>query len=72
MANKNKSKHRSVNTPAASVPAAKVTTASKTMGRSFSTEFNPDYTFVKKDLTRIGTLAGIFFVVLVVLSFFLR
>jgi len=42
------------------------------MGKSFSTEFNPDYTFVKKDLTRIGTLAGIFFVVLVVLSFFLR
>jgi hypothetical protein len=36
------------------------------------TEFNPDYTYVKKDLTRIGTLAGFFIVVLVVLSFFLR
>jgi hypothetical protein len=36
------------------------------------TEFNPDYTHVKKDLTRIGTLAGFFIVVLVVLSFFLR
>jgi hypothetical protein len=37
-----------------------------------STEFNPDYTHVKRDLTRIGTLAGIFFAGLIVLSFFLR
>lgn len=36
------------------------------------TEFNPDYSDVKKDLTRIGSLAGFFIVVLVVLSFFLR
>jgi hypothetical protein len=35
-------------------------------------EFNPDYSAVKKDLKRIGTLAGTFFVILVVLSFFLR
>ena len=36
------------------------------------TEFNPDYSYVKKDLVRIGTLAGFFITVLVVLSFFLR
>lgn len=36
-----------------------------------STEFNPDYTYVINDLKRIGTLAGIFFVILIVLSFFL-
>lgn len=36
------------------------------------TEFNPDYSYVKKDLARIGTLAGFFIVVLVALSFFLR
>jgi hypothetical protein len=36
------------------------------------TEFNPDYTYVKKDLVRIGTLAGFFIVVLIALSFFLR
>jgi hypothetical protein len=36
------------------------------------TEFNPDYTYVKRDLARIGTLAGVFFVALIVLSFFLR
>lgn len=36
------------------------------------TEFNPDYTYIKRDLGRIGMLAGAFFVILVVLSFFLR
>ena len=35
-------------------------------------EFNPDYSAVKKDLKRIGILAGFFIVVLIVLSFFLR
>ena len=36
------------------------------------TEFNPDYTYVKRDLARIGMLAGFFVAVLVILSFFLR
>ena len=35
-------------------------------------EFNPDYSQVKKDLSRIGMLAGFFFVVLIVISFFLK
>lgn len=35
-------------------------------------EFNPDYSDVKKDLTRIGTLAGFFIVILIVISFFLK
>jgi hypothetical protein len=35
-------------------------------------EFNPDYSAVKKDLKTIGSLAGFFVLVLVVLSFFLR
>ncbi len=35
-------------------------------------EFNPDYTHVKRDLRRIGVLAGSFFVILIALSFFLR
>ncbi len=35
-------------------------------------EFNPDYSVVKKDLLRIGSLAGFFIVALVVLSFFLK
>ena len=36
------------------------------------TEFNPDYSMVRKDLKRIGTLAGIFIVILIGLTFFLR
>jgi len=47
-------------------PAVNVTSSA---GRN---EFNPDYTHVKKDLTRIGTLAGFFIVVLIALSFFLK
>jgi hypothetical protein len=37
-----------------------------------ATEFNPDYTYVRRDLRRIGVLAGAFFVILVALSFILR
>lgn len=43
--------------------AAKLT-ATKTI------EFNPDYTQVKRDLRRIGILAGTFVLLLIVLSFF--
>ena len=35
-------------------------------------EFNPDYSYVIKDLKRIGVLALFFLTVLVVLSFILR
>lgn len=35
-------------------------------------EFNPDYSMVKKDLTRIGILAGVFITILVALSFILK
>lgn len=40
--------------------------------RPIEKEFNPDYSYVVKDLKRIGTLAGIFFSVLLILSIFLR
>jgi hypothetical protein len=33
-------------------------------------EFNPDYTTTKRELRRIGILAGSFFVVLIVLAIF--
>jgi len=36
------------------------------------TEFNPDYSIIKRDLKRIGMLAGFFIVVLVALSFYLN
>jgi hypothetical protein len=44
----------------------------KTSRTSAVAEFNPDYTYVKKDLTRIAILAGSFITILVILSFFLR
>ena len=50
----------------------KRTTTVSVTSSTTRTEFNPDYTYVKKDLVRIGTLAGFFIVVLVVLSFFLK
>ena len=34
-------------------------------------QFNPDYTDIISDLKRIGTLAGVFFVLLIALSFIL-
>ena len=35
-------------------------------------EFTPDYSNTKKDLTRIGILAGASFVLLIILSFFIK
>ncbi len=55
-----KNKRRSVSVSVASSTA------------SCTNEFNPDYTHVKRDLGRIGTLAGFFVVVLIVLSFFIK
>ncbi len=40
--------------------------------KTYEQEFNPDYSLTIKDLRRIGTLAGTFFIVLIILSFFLR
>jgi hypothetical protein len=57
MAKKNSRQSRTA--PVANIPAQR-------------TEFNPDYTNVKKDLARIGILAGTFFVALIVLSFFIN
>ena len=37
-----------------------------------SKDFQPDYSYVIKDLKRIGILAGSFVTLLIVLSFFLR
>ena len=65
-------KKRSVSSGLASSTNTGASAQAKTPSRSTVVEFNPDYTYVKKDLARIGILAGSFFVILVVLSFFLR
>jgi len=53
--------------------SAAVESVSKTAApvRAATTEFKPDYTYVKNDLRKIGILAGTFFVILIVLSFVL-
>ena len=56
-------------TKRSSSTSARSTSVSVSPGASARAEFNPDYTDVKKDLKRIGTLAGIFVVVLIALAF---
>ena len=60
-----------VNVNVAGAPSVGQETASVTVERkTTATVF--DYTYVKKDLTRIGVLAGSFIAVLVILSFFIN
>ncbi len=78
MPKKTKKQTRKMPAMVASTPTAmnNVTTSafspSMTAGRTSDAEFNPDYTETKKDLKRIGILASSFFVILIILSFFLR
>ena len=48
------------------------TNVSVTSAASSRTEFNPDYSDVKKDLRRIGMLAGSFITLLIILSFIIK
>jgi len=50
----------------------RTTSVSMTSSAARQPEFNPDYTHVKRDLSRIGVLAGSFFALLIVLSFFIK
>lgn len=81
MAKKVKRKVSTVVTPAPApevMEVKQVEGAAAPSGRTFnrrapsSMEFNPDYSYVVKDLKRIGTLAGTFFVILIVLSFIIK
>ena len=47
------------------------TTVSVNPSAGSRTEFNPDYSIVRKDLQRIGILAGIFTAALIVLAIIL-
>jgi hypothetical protein len=51
-----------------------VTTAAKTTAVAMrpGSEFNPDYTYIKKDLQNMGIMVAGFVGVLVILTFFLR
>ncbi len=83
MPKKTKRKVSAVVTPAPAPEVMKVSTVEtsasapsspRTFNRRASAtavEFNPDYGYIVKDLKRIGTLAGTFFVLLIALSFIL-
>ena len=72
MAKKNKRQSRKISTSAAT---AAVTPSSVGAGgmstRSTAQDFSPDYTYVRKDLKRIGILAASMFLFLVVMAFVL-
>jgi hypothetical protein len=72
MSKKNKRQSRAGNSAATS-PQPSGTTSNRAVSASPGSEpFNPDYSYVRKDLRRIGILAGVFLSILVFLSFFLR
>ncbi len=50
---------------------SRVTSESIIDSQKLPEDFNPDYTYVKKDLKTIGILASIFITILVILSFIL-
>jgi|PlaIllAssembly_1097288.scaffolds.fasta_scaffold3441974_1 hypothetical protein len=63
-------KNRKSTPPVESAPAASPTSRTYT-SRSSEQVFNPDNTYIKKDLKRIGILAGSIFAALIILYFVL-
>ncbi|RCK77056.1 MAG: hypothetical protein ANABAC_3481 [Anaerolineae bacterium] len=55
-----------------SVSGGQTSPSMSVSARSSEKAFNPDYSDVIKDLKRIGTLAGTFFAIMIILSFFLK
>jgi len=76
MAKKSKKQSRKVSgagaVAASGLTSSEASTTASLASRVSGSDFNPDYSLTVKDLKRIGTLAGTFFVVLLVISFFLR
>ena len=68
------SNKRKRSTSSGKVTQTQVARSAKTSSSRYANpaEFNPDYSYVIKDLKRIGSLAGSFILILVILSFFLR
>lgn len=67
-----KKQKRSISTSSPKIETPLKTAVAAPSRTSGSSEFNPDYGYVIKDLKRIGVLAGSFFVLLIALSIFLR
>ena len=67
-----KTKRQVRKTTVAPTTVTPVVPVSPNGNRPFVSDFNPDYSPVIQDLKRIVALAGSFFLILIVLSFFLR
>ncbi len=65
-------KHRRASRNPQAVSAPAIVPAQTGFRASNPNEFNPDYSFVIKDLRKIGILAVFFITVLVILSFILK
>ena len=50
----------------------KPTLSSRAQRSAAERDFQPDYSYVKKDLKRIALIAGSFVIILIILSFYLR
>jgi hypothetical protein len=50
--------------------ASRTVAASASVSSSGRSEFNPDYSVIKRDLKRIGILAGSFLMVMIILALF--
>jgi hypothetical protein len=67
-----KNKRQVQKTTASPAPVVSNSAAEITPARSIDRDFNPDYSYVKKDLKRIAILAGTFLAILIALSFILQ
>jgi len=63
------SKKRKKRKESARTPSQTSLSGARSSSSNLPDDFNPDYTYVKKDLRTIGILAGIFITALVILSF---
>ena len=50
--------------------ASRTVSAFASVSSSGRSEFNPDYSIIKRDLKRIGILAGSFLMVMIILALF--
>ncbi len=66
-----KKKKRKVSKAPAAKSAPSISRKNIRLGKSAVQTFDPDYSYVIKDLKRIGVLAASFIIVLVILSFIL-
>jgi hypothetical protein len=70
--NKSKKRTRKPNLPEEVYRVVKTKEETSLSAEGNQRGFNPDYSYVRKDLKRIALLAGFFIILLVVLSFYLR